>query len=115
MKNNDLNKHKGEYLDYVARQKGIKISFLAKEAGYDRTSYYNHISQPNLPYKIIAKYGEILNYDFSPAYAKTLAVKSEEDPEIFNLEQMTEDRNKWRKKYFDMVEMFIQRFQKENH
>lgn len=99
LKNNDYKKHKGEYLDQVVRQKGIKIKALTAAAHFDRSTYYNHIKEPNLPYKIMARYGAVLNVDFKFLYPEIAADQPAERPVITTFEDMEADRDYWRKQY----------------
>lgn len=110
MKNSDFKKHKGELLDYVVRKKGIKIKALAAEAGFDRSTYYNHIKDANLPYPVISKYGEVLNYDFSKEYPEIPANTTYEAKEITTFEEMEKDRNYWRKRFLDLAEKVAENY-----
>lgn len=101
VKNNDLKKHKGEYLNWVVRTKGIKITVLTAQVGVDRSTFYNHIKDPVLPYTVIAKYGKILNHDFSADYPK-VQHESESGPTISTFEEMEKDRDFWKSKYKDL-------------
>lgn len=107
MKNNDFKKHKGEYLNWVVRTKGIKITVLTAQVGVDRSTFYNHIKDPGLPYHVISKYGEILNHDFSAEYPKLQRENGSEQPVITTFREMEKDRDFWRSKYLDLEERLM--------
>lgn len=113
MKNSDFKKHKGEYLDYIVRKKGIKIKILAASAGFDRSTYYNHIKDANLPYTVIVRYGEVLNYDFSKEYHEIPSNNSSEPHEITTFEEMKKDRDYWRKRFQDLAEKVAENYTKD--
>lgn len=102
VKNKDLKRHKGEYLNWVVRTKGIKITVLTEKVGVDRSTFYNHIKDPMLPYSVIAKYGKILNHDFSSEYPKLQEDNSDNGPIITTFEEMQRDRDFWKSKYQDL-------------
>jgi hypothetical protein len=102
VKSNDFKKHKGEYLNWVVRTKGIKITVLTAKVGVDRSTFYNHIKDPSLPYHVISKYGEILNHDFSAEYPKEQVEKEQQPPVITTFDEMEKDRDFWKSKYLDL-------------
>lgn len=114
VKKGDIKKHKGEYLDSVVRKTGITIKALTASAGFDRTTYYHHILDPHLPYKVIARYGEVLKHDFSSEYPEIQRAKKTEPKEITTFEEMEKDRNYWRARFFDLAEKVADNYKKEN-
>lgn len=105
VKNEDIKKHKGEYLNWIVRKKGIKIKFLTALAGYDRTTFYNHIKDPNLPYTVLSRYGEVLNHNFSEDYPEFKDPARTHADQIYSLEEMEKDRDKWKHKYEVVFEL----------
>jgi len=105
LKKQESTKHKGEYLKAAVKLSGFKISALTQAAGYDRSSYYNHIADPFLPLRILHKYAKVLKQDFSKDFPD---IKDFEERvstiTITTLEEMEADRNFWREKYFDLVD-----------
>jgi len=55
---------RGSILAAVVAASGLKVTDIAKKAGYSRSSYYKHIEDPDLQFHILLKYGKALNYDF---------------------------------------------------
>jgi len=104
VKNEDSKKHRGEYLNRIVRKKGVKISSLTKEAGFDRSTFYNHVKDPVLPYSILAKYGKVINYDFSREEHEQY-VRNSDSPDIASFDDMKKDRDNWRDKYFEVSEL----------
>lgn len=103
MKNKDIKKHKGEYLNSVVRTKGVTITALTAKAKVHRSTFYNHIKDPILPYEEIVKYGKALDFDFSPAYPEIeRPANSNEAPSINTFEEMEKDRDRWRSKYLEL-------------
>ncbi|KIO77177.1 hypothetical protein TH53_11120 [Pedobacter lusitanus] len=113
MKKEDFKKHKGEYLDSVVRKTGITIKALTASAGFDRTTYYHHIMDPHLPYKVIAKYGEVLHHDFSDEYPEIRSSRVNDTREITTFEEMEKDRNYWRSRFLDLAEKVADNYKKE--
>lgn len=114
MKNEDLKKHRGEYLNWLVRKKGIKIVVLTRLAGYDRSTFYNHIRDQNLPYAILLKYEKGLNHDFSIDYPDIRGNIGEDMPEISTYEEMKIDRDKWKHKYDAITELFNKFMEERN-
>lgn len=114
VKKEDIKKHKGELLDSIVRNSGMTIKAVAKAAGYDRTSYYNHILEPQLPYKIISRYGEALRHDFSNEYPEEKATRPTHTKEITTFEEMEKDRDYWRERFFRLTEKVADSFKEES-
>lgn len=113
VKKEDIKKHKGELLDSIVRNSGMTIKAVAKAAGYDRTSYYNHILEPQLPYKIISRYGEALRHDFSNEYPEEKVTRLTHTKEITTFEEMEKDRDYWRERFFRLTEKVADSFKEE--
>ena len=65
MKSKNKNIHRGEVLKAVVSRSGQKIKQIVRKAGYSRSSYYNHIEEPELDLLILEAYGKALLYDFT--------------------------------------------------
>ena len=114
VKKEDIKNHKGELLDAIVRTSGMTITAVAKAAGYDRTSYYNHILEAQLPYKIISKYGKALRHDFSGEYPEEKAADTSNSTEIISYEEMEKERNYWRDKYYALADKVLDKFTKDS-
>jgi hypothetical protein len=108
VKNKDIKQHKGELLNKVVRSHGIKITALTNKVGVDRSTFYNHIKDPILPYDDIAKYGAVLNYDFSSAYSRSTIVKQEDQKKITTFDEMERNRDFWKSKYLALKQKIIE-------
>lgn len=106
MKNEDFYKHRGEYLNWLVRKKGIKISVLTKLADYDRSTFYNHIKDPNLPFTILMRYGHVLGHNFATSYPELAGVSNADLLPITTFEEMEKDRDKWKNKYEALVDLW---------
>ncbi|TQM50325.1 hypothetical protein BDE36_2068 [Arcticibacter tournemirensis] len=98
--------HRGELLGKIITKKGLVKSKVAAEAGFDRTTYYYHIKQANLDYTILEKYGRVIGYDFTTDLPEMQSFIHRAGPEITTLEEMEKDRNKWKEKYYELLEEY---------
>lgn len=106
MKNEDFKKHKGEFLNELVRKKGIKIKVLTEAAGFDRSTFYNHIKQPNLSFGILIKYGKVLNYDFAEEFPEMKPDGKKTAPPSMSYDELEQDRDSWKEKYFQVAELY---------
>jgi hypothetical protein len=113
VKNEDFKKHKGEYLNELVRKKGIKIKVLTQAAGFDRSTFYNHIKQPNLSFGILLKYGKILNHDFSEEYPEMNVHQKKPVQPVMSYDEVVQDRDNWKEKYFQVAELYHQCMQQQ--
>ena len=106
--------NRGQILNEVARQSDLSITVIVKRAGYKaRGSFYTHINSPDLPLEILAKYGKVLQYDFSKDIPQMKEYSNEESIEIINDEPKTLDEAKfliniWRDKFYNLMEEYNQ-------
>lgn len=114
VKNDDFKKHKGEFLNQLVRRKGIKIKVLTRAAGFDRSTFYNHIKQPNLSFAILAKYGAILNHDFAEEFPEMKAEGNPPAQAAVSYEDLEKDRDSWKEKYFQVAELLHKCLQQQN-
>jgi len=108
VKNEDFKKHKGEYLNELVRKKGIKIKVLTQAAGYDRSSFYNHIKDPHLSFGILARYGKVLNHDFAEEFPEMNAGQKSPVKPAMSYDELETDRDSWKEKYFQVAELYHQ-------
>ena len=76
--------HRGGTLAIAVQATGLKKEVVAKKAGYTRSSYYKHISQPDLADHILIKYGRVIKNDFSPDIPGLRKFIFEEQPEGYS-------------------------------
>lgn len=96
---NDTIVHRGEFLDIVVRRMNLNKTKLAEKAGYDRTTYYFHIKQPNLDFRILKAYGDKMPYNFAKDFPEMLNEFPETYFPIDTFEGMRKDRDFWRDEY----------------
>lgn len=104
MKKQEITKHRGEYLKAAVEKSGFKKTALTKAAGYDRSSYYNHINDPFLPLRILYKYQKAMKVDFSKDFPEIKDFEDKSPNTITTFEEMEKDRNFWKEKYFELVD-----------
>ncbi|MET1055385.1 MAG: hypothetical protein ABWY16_08765 [Pedobacter sp.] len=113
VKNKDFKIHKGEFLNGLVRKKGIKIKVLTQAAGFDRSTFYNHIKQPNLSFGILLKYGKILNHDFAEDFPEMITDQKKPSSVQPSYEELAEEKDYWKEKYFHMLELYHQCMQQQ--
>jgi hypothetical protein len=113
VKNEHFKKHKGEYLNELVRKKGIKIKVLTAAAGYDRSSFYNHIKEPNLSFGILIRYGKVLNHDFAEEFPEMKADRKNNVAPPMSYDELETDRDNWKEKYFQVAELYHQCMQQQ--
>jgi hypothetical protein len=101
-------KNRGEFLSKIITQKGINFGKLLKRMGYHRTTYYTHITQPNLDYAILAKYAVEIPYDFTTEFPEMRQYSNytESENNMRSIKDVEADRDKWREKYYDLLEKY---------
>ncbi|HEU4472865.1 MAG TPA: hypothetical protein VFR58_17345 [Flavisolibacter sp.] len=110
MKSKHTHIHRGQLLEDVVKASGIKKEKVALKAGYQRTSYYKHIKEPELPYHILAAYGKAIKYDFTELFPEMPKYLFQEPEEAYNKElTLDEARSQidyWKNKYIELLEQF---------
>lgn len=111
MKDQQKNINRGEALAKAIQQSELSKTVIAKKAGYNRTSLYNHIRTPDLSFDILEKYGKALAYDFTRVFPEMIRYIAFEDPKAEYRETLTFDivlkqRDQWRDKYYDLLEKY---------
>lgn len=110
LKNNDKIHH-GEVLRDVADKSELSITQLAKKAGFNRTTFYNHIINPDLPFHILERYGRVLKFDFTTKIPEMQKFKHFEDPVALyavptTMDEVMLQRNTWRDRYYELLEKY---------
>ncbi|RYE51191.1 MAG: hypothetical protein EOP48_18570 [Sphingobacteriales bacterium] len=105
------NLHRGELLKNVISKSDLNITTITKRAGYNRSSYYNHILLADLSYVILEKYGKAMGYDFSKILPEMRSYISFEEPEgsygePFTIENVIKQRDTWKDKYLQLLEKY---------
>lgn len=77
--------------------------------GYHRTTYYTHINQPKLDYSILAKYAAEIPYDFTTEFPEMRQYDIVSPTKIHSIYDIEADRDKWRDKYYDLLEKYNNR------
>jgi len=90
---------------------GLKIEVVARRAGYKRVTYYSHIRKEDLSLAILNKYARAIGYDFSDEIPGMNSFVVEEKGHVYKtnpstLEDVLEERNYWKDKYYEMMEKY---------
>jgi hypothetical protein len=101
-------KHRGEMLQEAVLDSGMSVTMVTKKSGYSRSSYYNHINDPELPFDIMEKYGRALKHDFSDEFPELNSLRLEEEEVIYGrpdtLEKALYEYDRYRAKYITLLE-----------
>ena len=103
--------HRGEALEKIVKRNPLSITFISKKAGFNRSSFYNHISKPDLSFEILERYGKALGFDFTKIFPVMDRYISFEDtgnayPKVLTFDQLEMQRDQWRDKYYDLLERY---------
>lgn len=99
-------KHRGEVLNNVVTRLNVNKTKLAERIGYDRTTYYSHIKKEELDFAILWAYGKAIPYDFTREFPEMETHIPESNKQIRTFEEMKIDRDKWREKYYELLEKY---------
>ncbi len=104
--------HRGQLLEDAVKASRLKKEEVAAKAGYQRTSYYKHIREPDLPYHILTAYGKAIKHDFTEFLPDMPKYMIEEADSQYNQPATLEDARRqidyWKTKYIDLLERFNQ-------
>lgn len=104
MEKENKNIHRGKILHKTLKQHPRKIIEIVEEAGYKYGTFYKHIAKPELSYEIIAKYGKVINKDFSVEFPEmnnfpSLALVKTQVPSQMSSVELQRELNELREKY----------------
>ena len=103
--------HRGEILSEAVKSSSFTKEEAAKRARYSRSSYYKHITNPDLDFNILSRYGKAIRHDFSedipgmPDYI--LEDPGETVKKITTMEEALLDRDYWKNKYINLLEKML--------
>jgi hypothetical protein len=102
--------HRGETLQAAIGKSDLTIKQITTRAHFSRSSYYNHIADPNLPIEVLVKYGKVLKHDFTQdipgmeKYQFNDEIVPRPQPKTFD--EAIVDRDYWRDKYIQLLEKY---------
>src|SRR5690606_21291817 len=105
-------KHIGRILDSVAENHAFPKVEIIERAGYaSQSTYYKHIIQQNLSFRILYKYARAMNYNFSrelPEFVKWMQKNNVPALGTMNKEfdELVQELNKWKEKYYSLLEKY---------
>lgn len=105
------NIHYGELLREAADKSDLSITQIAKRAGFNRSTFYNHIVNPDLAFHILERYAKVLQFDFATVIPEMRKFQRFEEPNILykipeNMEEAIQQRDAWRDRYYDLLERY---------
>lgn len=102
--------NRGQILSTAVEATRINKEKVAVKAGYSRSSYYKHISNPNLDYHIMTAYGKAIQYDFTeqfPDMPRYMVYDPEENYHApKSVEEALKQRDAWKDKYYELLEKY---------
>ncbi len=89
----------------------LNITIITNRAGYNRSSYYNHILKPDLSFTILTKYGKALGHDFSRELPEIQPYMRLDEPTPgyqtnLTTEELIKQRDLWKDKYLELLEKY---------
>lgn len=105
-------KHIGQILDSVAENHPLTKVEIIQKAGYaSQSTYYKHIVQSNLPFKVLYKYAKAMDYGFSkelPEFQQWLKKNNLEELGDTNpeLTELASELGRWKEKYYALLEKY---------
>lgn len=113
LKNNRAKIDRGQLLRDSVETSGISVTKLVKKIGISRSTYYNHISDPELPLDLLLKYGNALHINFNDFLGDLLVESTKESQGLYfentdpnNFEEAIAQVKFWRNKYFELSEKY---------
>ncbi len=96
----------------------MTIELVTRKAGYKRITFYSHIKQEDLSFKILEKYARALGHDFSedipgmnPFIVEDEGHGYSNEPTL--IEEAIKQRNEWKEKYYTLLEKYLMLVEKE--
>lgn len=102
--------NRGQVLSTAVEASRINKEKVAVKAGYSRSSYYKHISNPDLDFHILAAYGKAIGYDFSDQFPEMPRYMVYDPEENYQSPQTIAEaivqRDAWKDKYYELLEKY---------
>lgn len=102
--------HRGKILQQLVDATRTNKSVIAERAGYSRASYYKHIQEPELEYRIITAYGKAIKHDFTKEFPEMPKYLLEEPDVSYSKDLTIEDAREqieyWKNKYVELLEKY---------
>lgn len=102
------NTHRGQILHEAAKQHPNSIKDIAEAAGYKYGTFFKHIKNKDLSYTILAKYGKVMNRDFSVEFPEMVSLPSfatqNNKRSFFSEDELKEELEELRKSYVKVLE-----------
>lgn len=102
------NIHIGFELHKAAKHHKLSVTEIAKRSGYGQSMFYKHVKNPNLPFSILKKYADTLNYYFNNeipefiVYLKKNGLLKDSENEL-SLKELLDKVEYWKDQAFDLT------------
>ena len=111
MKEDKKTIHRGQVLEKIVQNSDLSKTLIAKRAGYNRATLYNHFKTPDLSFGILEKYGKALGYDFTNVFPEMVKYIAFDDsnssyPDTLSFEQVLKQRDQWKDRYYTLLEKY---------
>ena len=99
--------HRGAILHKVAKRNKKTILQITTDAGYEKSSFFKHIKQKDLPFYILHKYAIAVPYDFGieipemAIYSAKNGIIEEQKQQSY--EDLRNEKDKWKDKYYSLL------------
>ena len=105
-------KHIGQILDSVAENHAFSKVEIIERAGYtSQSTYYKHIVQQDLSFRILYKYARAMDYNFSselPEFVEWIQMNNMPMLGTLNKEfdGLVQELSDWKEKYYTLLEKY---------
>ena len=111
MSNKKVNISRGEVLHKVAKTSRLSIKEIAEKAGYKYPTFYLHIKKADLPYETLARYGKVLEHDFSDEFPDMIDFTFKDKHIAYgakkmSYEELEVEKDRWLNKYHQLNEKY---------
>jgi AcrR family transcriptional regulator len=110
-KQQTMNAHHGQLIEYTIRRNGYSISDLARELCINRRSIYNYFKSPKIRHDVLLSIGKILRHDFSrelPGVFTQAEINHMNNPvkEFKYPEFISAETDEYKEKYLSLLEKY---------
>lgn len=100
---------RGKALHKAAKASNMSIKNIVKKAGFSYPAFFLHTKNDNLDLAILARYSKAMGHSFAEEFPE-ISEYLMEDKAAYGKElsykELLADRDKWKEKYFEMVERY---------
>jgi len=102
--------HRGEILEKIFKDTGLKVTPIARKMGIDRGTIYRHFNEADLSIDYIVKYGKAMKIDMQKYFPEVVDIVSNEDGHLLfekpSYAELENAVNHWKDKYIQLLERY---------